>query len=277
VKKEQALEHVRQANPVPTGSTRPSAFLSSTALLELIYERSGDMQTQDKPVTEQRPIPMPSAPPKPRRWLVPALTAAAAVLAAFIIVLAVLDDGSPDVADFSEDPTLVGEALTAAYNSGDADIYLSLFATDAEVTFNSLPGSLEVMRAEYEDWDRIMNRSYEWSNCDDTISRVEGRVRCLAAITDPIWISPLLSGPWPAIINIDTADGKITRYDYRDMNTPNVVPLTEFRTWTREAHPEEAAVMWQSGTLPYPITSEESAQLHVDLGEEYVAQLDTGG
>lgn len=236
------------------------------------------MQTQDKPVIEQRPIPIPSAPLKPRRWLVPALTGAAAVLAAFIIVLVVFagSDGSPDVVDFSGDPTLVGEALTAAYSSGDADVYLSLFAPDAEVIFNGLPSSLEVMRAEYEGWDRIMNRSYEWSNCLDTVSRVEGRVRCLSAITDPIWISPL-PGPWPGITDIDTADGKITRYSYRDTDTPNVLAATQFRTWTREVHPEEAAVMWESGTLPYPVTSAESAQLHVDLGEEYVAQLDTGG
>ena len=47
---------------------------------------------------------------------------------------------APVIPDFSRDPTLVGDALTAAHNSGDVDMFLSLFAPDAQLEFSGAPG-----------------------------------------------------------------------------------------------------------------------------------------
>jgi hypothetical protein len=77
VTQDQAFEAVRQANPLPNDSASPDGFLSMTALLDRIDERSTDMQTQDRPRT---------GPPRTRdqrpRWLIPALAGALAVVIA---------------------------------------------------------------------------------------------------------------------------------------------------------------------------------------------------
>jgi len=239
------------------------------------------MQTQDKPITEQRPVRARPEPPKmTRRWLVPALAGAAVVILAIVVAFVAFGGGDePDVItpDFDSDPTLVGEALTVAYNSGDVDAYLGLFAEDAELRFNGGPSSLEDIRSGYQGWDRIMNRSSEWSECAPFGSSATA-VMCRVAITDPIWINPLLGEPWPGRVVITTTDGEITQYDYSDRDTANRLALSAFKQWTFENYPGQsgAAVMWDPNTpLPLPRFTEESARLHIELGAEYVAQLDT--
>ncbi len=115
MRREQAFELVRQANPMPVGATGPSAFLSRTALLELIDERSGDMQTHDKPNTEDGTMqrieqrterPTPSRGPSRRRGL---LVAAAAVVVAIIaagVVIGLVGGSSdePDVGSLTPGP-----------------------------------------------------------------------------------------------------------------------------------------------------------------------------
>ncbi len=115
MRREQAFELVRQANPLPVGSTGPSAFLSRTALLELIDQRSGDMQTHDKPNTEDGPmqtIKRKTEPPTPRRGpsrrrglLVAAAALVVAIIAAGVVIgLVGGSSDEPDVGSLTPGP-----------------------------------------------------------------------------------------------------------------------------------------------------------------------------
>ncbi len=126
MRREQAFELVRQANPMPVGTTGPSAFLSRTALLELIDERSGDMQTHDKPNTEDRTMQRieqkterrtPSRGPSRRRGL---LVAAAALVVAIIaagVVIGLVGGSSdePDVGSLQPGPMSSLEDIAGTY------------------------------------------------------------------------------------------------------------------------------------------------------------------
>ena len=134
---EQAFQLVGQANPLSGDSTGPDGFLSMTALLDRIDERSTDVQTQERPRTDER------GPGDRRpRWLIPALAAAAAVILAIVVGALLLAGGSdePDVIEpspttLSEQgaPTAaeLGAALDAAARAGDWEAVVAYFAPDA--------------------------------------------------------------------------------------------------------------------------------------------------
>lgn len=129
MRREQAFELVRQANPMSEGSSAPAGFLSPTALLDRIDERSTDMQTREnQTVVKPR---RPDASPKRtgRGWLRAALAAGAVVIVAVAVAVAL-----PGGGDVSQPPLEVVEALDAATVAGDWEAVRELYADDATYT-----------------------------------------------------------------------------------------------------------------------------------------------
>lgn len=123
MRRKQAFELVRQANPMVEGSSGPGGFLSQAALLEQIDERSGDMQTQEKPITEKSP-----KEPHRRRNIALAL-GAAVVVAAVGASIWLVGDGTSDAA--SRQATV--EGYYAASNSHDIAAVMEFFSEESEI------------------------------------------------------------------------------------------------------------------------------------------------
>ncbi len=117
----EAQRRLETANPVISASTKPAAAWSSAVLLERIDRRSGDMQTQDKPIIEKSPKEGTG-----RRNIALALGAAVIVAVVGVSVLLVADDGSDVVG-----PAGVIEDYTAALNAGDIDAVMALFSEES--------------------------------------------------------------------------------------------------------------------------------------------------
>ena len=186
------------------------------------------------------------------------------------------DERTPVIADFSQDLTLVGEALTAAYNSGEVDLFLNLFADEARLEFLGAPGFFSegsVSPADYrvfiEGWSRIMNEKWEWTDCQRTGNTATAL--CQVRITND-WFELFFEEPDRARVTVEVVDGKVIQWDLRGLRSPNDVTVARFEDWTRQLHPDLAATMWQSEGSVFPTFTEESARLHLQLGEEYIAQ-----
>lgn len=153
-------ELVRAANPVDSASllsgdtdvrlmyeatmARVRNPQPSTVLLDAPVERSGDMQTQDRPVRLEPTL----KPPVRKKWLIPALVAAAAVVIAVAVptwLLSGTSEPEPDViqpATTVVTPTPTTTALDIVVEAfrlseaGDIDGWQALWAPDAtwEVT-----------------------------------------------------------------------------------------------------------------------------------------------
>ncbi len=117
----EAQRRLETANPVISASTKPAAAWSSAVLLERIDRRSGDMQTQDKPIIEKSPKEGTG-----RRNIALALGAAVIVAVVGVGALLVADDGSDVVG-----PAGVIEDYTAAFNAGDIDAVMALFSEES--------------------------------------------------------------------------------------------------------------------------------------------------
>ena len=101
---DQVLDQIIRANPKPAEAQAPGTVLTRAALLVELDRRSGDMQTPDKPAsqqtTEDNPASQmtkptrPSASPSRQRRLVPALAGAAAVMVALVIGVVLLSSES---------------------------------------------------------------------------------------------------------------------------------------------------------------------------------------
>ncbi len=295
---ERAFELFVGINPVPDPDMLRSELVAAPAFLAALENRSTTMQTsQVRELPRVEPPPMLEEPR--RRWTVAA--AAAFVIAVLIGVGAWLAFGGsgdePDVIDspipttgpyglpdFSSDPTIVGAALTAAQNAHDTEVFLSLFAEDAELRFREQVFSPADIRAGVElpftgnnyqldrSWARIMNESESFS-CE-----VNGdRALCDVTITSD-WLDPLLP-PIPYNVAIQMQEGKLVMFWPSLSDDPADVMQEAFKVWTFENYPEEALLMWRdadSGGAGHAteIRTEESARLHLRLGQEYVAQLE---
>lgn len=289
---ERAYELFVGINPVPDPNKLRSDLVPAPAFFTTLEQRSTTMQTdQVRELPRIEPSPMSK---KPRRRRL-----AAAAVAAFLIATLVglggwlafggSDDpnvidspipttGPYELPDFSSDVAHVGTALTAAQNTHDAEVFLSLFAQDAELRFGNQAVSPDDIRAgvTLEDagsrfhydraWARIMNEEEVYSSCE-----VNGdRVICdLTSTSDHL--KPVLS-PIPDTAAVQIVDGKITLFVVVGVDDPSNVILSDFQDWTLENYPQEAGLMWSSPSFPSEVRNEESALLHLRLGEEYVSQ-----
>ena len=217
-----------------------------------------------------------------KHWgLVAAATAVVAVVSVGVIAILTSGDevAAPVISDLSQDVTLVGEALTAAYNSGDVDLYLSLFAADAEVKFGGDTVSLAEQREfVLGGWSQTMNERWEYVDCQRTGSAAAAPVLCQVRITDD-WLKLMGEEPDRGRVDIQVVDGKITQWGVLFLRSPGDEPRARFEDWTQEHHPVEAALMWENSTddngltSVAPIFTEESARLHLQFGEEYKQQI----
>jgi len=288
---ERAYELFVGINPVPDPNKLRSDLVHAPVFLTTLEQRSRTMQTdQVRELPRIEPSPM-SKKPRYRR-----LTAAAVafVMAAVVILggwLAFGGTNDPDVSDspipttgpyglpdLSFDLANVGTALTAAQNTHDAEVFLSLFAPNAELRFGNQVVSPDDLRAgvTLEDaggrfhydraWARIMNEQEVYSSCE-----VNGdRVICdLTSTSDHL--KPLLP-PIPDIVAVQIVDGKITLFVVTGVADPSNDILSDFQAWTFENYPQEAALMWISPYFHSEVRNEESALLHLRLGEEYISQ-----
>ncbi len=286
---QQLLEQLRQVNPVPADAERPEAMWSSAALFADVEQRSGKMKTYED-VREVRDVESPTQPRGPR-WRGPLIAATAAAVALLIVGAGfwLFADGSREapVVDEPVPTTLVpeltselsnfGEALTAAHNADDPEVFLGLFAEDAEFqAFGSggltpdeirTAGPLSGTASHFQydrGWTRIMNQRYDYSSC-----QVNGdRVLCDLTVTSD-WLKPLY-GPEPNTIAAQVRDRKIVLFVISGVDDPTNDIRADFHDWTRENYPEEAELMWINDWEDVEVPTEESALLHLRLGEEYV-------
>ena len=176
---EQAFEVVRQANPLPSESTGPDGFVSMTALLERIDERSTNVQTQERPRTE-----MPGPRTQRPNWLIPVLAGAATVIIAIVLGALVFAGGSdePDVIEPTPTPTTLSEGATRSplevmdlYNgavvAGDWSALRALYADAAEFEVNSVAGETFVERIGLADY--VPQTPYDWDG-DGSIDGFDG-------------------------------------------------------------------------------------------------------
>jgi hypothetical protein len=288
---ERAFELFVGINPVPdvtllrTDLAPAPAFLIALEQGNMAVETS---QVRQLPRVELAPIQV------TRRRLGIAIAVGVFVFAALIglgVWLAFADRSAPDVIegpipttgpyglpDFSSDPVSVGAALTAAQNTHDPDVFLSLLADDAELRFGIQVVSPDDIRAgvtltgaggryQYDRaWARIVNEEEVYSSCE---ANGKGVICDLESTSDHL--KPVLP-PIPDIVGIQVLDGQITLFQVAGVADPSNDILSDFQAWTFENYPEEAALMWTMRNFPEEVRSEESALLHLQLGEEYLAQ-----
>jgi len=179
VNQEQAFEAVGQANPLPSESTGPGGFLSMTALLDRIDERSTKVQTQERPRTE-----LPGSRDQRPGWLIPALAGAAAIILAIVVSTLLLGGGSdePDVIEPAPTSTTLPEevvlsplTIAGLYNeamaTGDWTALRALYADTAELEVNSVAGETFVERVSLAGY--VPQTPYDWDG-DGSIDGFDG-------------------------------------------------------------------------------------------------------
>lgn len=294
---QQLLEQLRQVNPVPADAEPPAAMWSAAALFADVEQRSGKMKTNED-VREVTSTETQSAEPR-KRWRGPLIAVATAVVALLIVGAGfwILADGSREapvvdepvpttlVPELSSDLSNLGEALTAAHNADDPEVFLSMFAEDAELRFANdviTPDEIRTQgpllggaghfqyNASYfiydRTWARIFNERYDYSSC-----QINGdRALCDMTVTTD-YLQPLL-GSIPHTAAFQVRDGKIVVFVFSHKSDPSHDIPEDFQDWTQANYPEEAELMWVNDGQAIEVPTEESALLHLRLGEEY-AQL----
>ena len=129
------LEELRLADPAPVNAKRPEAAWSSAVVLQIIQQRSGTMQTQNTPTSEKSE----SGPKAPRqtfrRWLIPAVAGATAVIVAIVTAVAIVGNSDEDV--IAPTPEAVVLSSYEAWNEGDFDAWFEAFTDDALINGDS--------------------------------------------------------------------------------------------------------------------------------------------
>ena len=121
------IHQVKALDPTPVSSDLPAGLWSADAVLRDIDERTGNMQTQERPL-ERVTI----RPPRPRRRPLFALAAAfVAVVAAGVLVAVLSGDGADDASGPDSSPAEVIAAMDEAWAAGDTAAFEALFAPDS--------------------------------------------------------------------------------------------------------------------------------------------------
>lgn len=278
---DQAFEAVRQANPLPNDSAGPEGFMSMTALLDRIDERSTNVQTQERPATI-KPPPSPG-----RRPLIPAIAGAVAVIAAIAFAIVVLgpDDGTPDV---GSSPQEVVTAWYDLYRAGDIDGYEALMSPAAEFDEDFanpevgdppptpfFDGSVDVKRG--RDSRLIAATSATWS---PSCTTAEAVVSCTTTFDSPLgWEGPPrqfgheftvedgLITSWK--ITWDTSPGDLVGQDlFSNQQQP------AYARWVERNRPSDYADLFLGETI---LVSEDSQiERHRALVAEWAADASGG-
>ena len=295
---EQAFQLVGRANPLPGKSTGPDGFLSMTALLDRIDERSTDVQTQERPRTESRE-------PRGRqsRWVIPALAGAAVVIIAIVVGTLLLTGGSDEPDVIEPTPTTLPEGSTPSllevmdlYNqataAGDWRELRSLYSDTAELEVNSVAGETFVERVALADY--VPRTPYDWDG-DGAVDGFDGliddatrqhatgtttfvactQVDDVTAACQEVWEGSALArrgdphNNWTMTI----VDGVITTHVIEVVPRPDnpidsdLVGL--YSTWIKENRPELEAELFES-PLSLAITPE-TGPIHRELLAEWLA------
>jgi hypothetical protein len=301
--RERAFERLVAINPLTEVEEFAPSIADAEAFLRSIEE--GPMDTKTRKLLE--PLePRPSR----RPWMV-----AAAAFAVVILVIggvALWPAGSTDTppatplapiptttpppttvspTTAAPDPTppspaqavVIGE-LVAAYNTGDIDRYMALFANqvtfffpdnggpDAPQGFNSGTewSSTPALWRSQKAWEMAIGGSIELFECAERSGAAECSIRYSDAFVSDV-MGTVLEGT--ASFVLDGA-GRIVDYrqDWGTDGRDHDLWTTSFDTWLEDTHPDERARMGLNMSLD-PIHSDESAQLWLAMIAEYVASF----
>ena len=271
---------MRAANPVPDTATA-LADDDFEALLLVSQTRSGNMDVRE--------IVTPAEPETPKRkgWLVAAAAFAAIVTVVGVAALLMRQtDGvapattppttaSVEEAGFTNEEALaVAEAYFAAYQVGDVEAMLGLFAPDAEIYVG--PGNGLPELEQYVTWDLAQETTNSSVTCavrDIIESRVKvacdyGVIQGLAAAVEATPV-PIEMTFYITEDGIYIAAEGLGQPDFRAVRTP-------FKAWMNENHPEDT-----SGTDFRGWSTVEEAErngvLRLQYGLEWAAYLKTQG
>ena len=114
-------------------------------------------------------------------------------------------------------------------------------------------------------------RQRELLPTEGTGNAVTDPTLCQVRITND-WLELMGQEPNRARVTIGVVDGMITLWDHRGLRSPGDEAVARFEDWTRRLHHVEAALMWDGEASVTPIFTEESARLHLQLGEEFITQ-----
>ncbi|MBT8217747.1 MAG: hypothetical protein HKN74_13875 [Acidimicrobiia bacterium] len=302
MRRDQAVELLRAADPASEKTSEVDGFPSITALLDRIDERSTDVQTQERPRTEQQE-------PRDRRprWLIPALAGAAAIILAIVVGTLVLAGGSdePDVIEPTPTttPTTVPEAVaptplevmdlhSQAVAVGDWAALRALYADSAEFEVNSETGETFVERIALT--DLVPQTPFDWDGDGvvdgfDALIDDAGRIAAHGA-TAFVSCSPVddatlsCSEVWEghAFMTPDTkhnswtvtiVDGLITTQVLEVVQRQNPIDTdltSQYNMWVTENRPELQTTLFDdSMTLAI---SPETVPIHRELVAEWAAQ-----
>ena len=304
--RDQAFEAVRQANPLPGDSTGPDGFLSMTALLDRIDERSTDVQTQENK-TSVKPNRPGASPKRARRgWLRPALAAGAAVIIAIVVAVALLwgggDEALPDVINppvpttipepVAKTPLEIGEALNQATRDGDWEAARLLYADDA--TYNQASNEPKPMSRlatgdnfnSQFDWDgdgtfSIFDREAGYL-MNEYVAGVEQRYSCTQTDSTTVVCDidslgyPFYNPPVQHSNTYTVVEGRITHLTYAVSSGSGIGGARrvkiEYQDWVRANRPElnvDDALFEFLGT---PLVVPETVVTHRQLIAEWKAQ-----
>jgi len=159
---DQVLDQIVQANPKPAERPAPGTVLTRAALLVELDRRSGDMQTQDKPASQNTKPTSPPTSPTRRRRLVPALAGAAALMVALVIAVVLVSGNQEPASPYADaaaggEPAAILGLFVESYRTGDVEGALPYVDPDLSVGFTNLgdaitwmPGLIEFQDALYE-------------------------------------------------------------------------------------------------------------------------------
>jgi hypothetical protein len=265
-----------EANPVSDVENLP---VSDRPHLYVVDTRRDDMQTEERVEAIGQDL-------RRRRGWIPALVAGLVTAVAVSIVIIATGGGDSDpvaggssaapIPDFSADVALVGQAVMAAENAYDPDLFLGLFSADAELRFGSDVFSPDEVRSGAEmtgsashfkydqGWARTTNEQQTYSSCTAN----GDRVLCDLDITSDVLEG--LMPPVPHTAAFQIRDGKIVLFVVASVSSSDDQIREDYHRWTFENYPEEAALMWEAEWQADEVATVESAELHLRLGDEYV-------
>lgn len=272
---ELVTERMRQADPAGTHTRPPATVVSPAALLAELDQRSGDMQTQDKPVIEQS-----QRPPQHKRRLVAALAGAMSVIVLIVITVAILStDDEPDATNnspVSSTPREAGDALNAAIVAGDLEAALGLFAQDATYTdrFLAATGGGSDLPISEAGVPGMIQKAYLFgiTKVFDCVQGDATTVECTVVEEGNPFGTPEVTGK---VHTLTVVDGLITSWLFEE--EIRVVPGAsaaqfEYEDWVLANHPE---MLEKYELFEFPsrlVVNEATIEIHRQLIAEWKAQ-----
>ena len=244
------LQHLRALNPITDERTIDLPDTSPTAFLEALETRRGIMS-----VTTERPVEEVSKDRARRRNIALALGAAVIVAAVGVSALLVIDEGSDVVG-----PRGVVEEVIDLQSRGKGLAALELATDEVADGARNFAEGLEA-------WNL---RGELTEPCEELSPNV---FECVLIESNDFHAAGGLN-PWEyhGTFTVNEAD-QISDLQHRIVEWGTIRPFNlRFRSWLREAHPEEATRM--GGTPMEPEFNAEIAEIALEYVDEFVAQSD---